>query len=265
MQRVLAAIDAEPGAEPVLEVARSIAELFDADVEALHVREGDAPAPRDLARRAGVRLQVSAGIPAEVIIDAARDPDVAAIVLGARRATTGRRPVARKALEVITQVSKPVVVVPPNIVHQARIGRMLVPLEGTSESSAAIESTIALAARRGIDVVVMHVHAPDAVPPFQDQSHHEGPAWKREFLARFMSAPHARVAVIESVGAASEHIAAESRGSDADLLALSWSQDLAPGHADVVREALMTSTMPVLLVPAISAAPRGDRDLAERA
>lgn len=85
----------------------------------------------------------------------------------------GPRPAGHVALEVITRVNKPVVVVPPDGTTRARIARVLIPLDGTDESSQAIADTIALARRRDVEFVVLHVHAPETVPAFEDQPHHE--------------------------------------------------------------------------------------------
>ena len=96
---------------------------------------------------------------------------------------------------------------------------------------------------------MLHVHTPDAVPAFQDQPHHAIPAWEREFASRFVSIPDARVEIIERVGSAADRVAAVARDTGADLITLGWSQDLSPGHAEVVRDTLAHSDVPVLLIP----------------
>ena len=249
MNRVLAAIDTSPCAPAVLATARSVAELFEAGVIALHVREDGAEAAFRVARHADVEVREAQGSPIAAIAAAAADPDVVVVVLGARGVHSGPLPAGRTALEVVTRVRKPVVVVPPDGTAGARIARVLTPLEGSGESSQAIAATIALARRREVEVVVLHVHAPDEIPAFQDQPQHAIPAWEREFAARFVVDGHARVEMIERVGSAEDHIVAAADDVDADLIALGWNQQLAPGRAQVVREALAHSTVPVLLVP----------------
>ncbi len=96
---------------------------------------------------------------------------------------------------------------------------------------------------------MLHVHSPETVPAFEDQRHHEVPAWEGEFVARFVSVPNAHVEVIQRVGVAADRIVAVACDVEADLIALGWNQNLAPGRAQVVREALTHSTIPVLLVP----------------
>lgn len=249
MKRVLATIDASPCAPAVLASALSIADLFEANAAAFHVRENGSDAVRHDALEAGIELHEATGAPIDAIAAAAEDPDVVAIVLGARGERDGPEPVGRTALEVITRVNKPIVVVPPGCAPRASIARVLTPLEGSDESSQAIADTIALANRRDIEIVVLHVHAPEAIPPFQDQPHHEVPAWEREFAARFVAVPRARVQMIQRVGTVANRIVATARDVDADLIVLGWNQDLTPGRAQVVREALAQSTFPVLLVP----------------
>jgi len=249
MKRVLATIDTSPCAQAVLASAPSIAELFEATAAALHVRENGSEAARHDALEAGIALREAAGAPIEVIAAAAEDPDVVAIVLGACGERDGPQPAGHTALEVITRVTKPIVVVPPGCAPSASIARILTPLEGSSETSQAIADTIALANRRDVEIVVLHVHAPEAIPPFQDQPHHELPAWEREFAARFVTVPRARVQMIQRIGTAADRIVAAARDVDADLILLGWNQRLTPGRAQVVREALAQSTTPVLLVP----------------
>ncbi len=249
MNQVLAAIDTSPCAPAVLETARSVAELFQAGVIALHVREDGVEAALEVARHADVTFREAQGSPIEAIAAAAADPDVVVVVLGARGVHSGPRPAGRTALEVVMRVSKPVVVVPPDGTAGAPITRVLTPLEGSGESSQAIADTIALARRRDVEIVVLHVHGRDEIPAFQDQPQHAIPAWEREFAARFVVDGHTRVEVIERVGSAADHIAPAASDVDADLIALGWNQELAPGRAEVVRAALARSAVPVLLVP----------------
>ena len=249
MTRVLAAIDTSPCAGAVLQTARSVSLLFEATVTALHVSESGSDAAPEIAHDADLELRQATGSPIEAIVAAARDADVVAVVLGARGLHGGPRPAGRTALEVITRVSKPVVVVPPDGTTGGTIARVLMPLEGTEASSQAIAGTLALLDRSDLEILVLHVHPMDAVPAFQDQPHHAIPAWEHEFAARFVSIPDTRVEIIERVGSAADRVAGVAHDTRADLIMLGWDQDLAPGHADVVRDTLAHSDVPVLLVP----------------
>ena len=248
MRRVLAAIDTSPCARSVLDTARSIAPLFDGAAVALHITEPDADTARALAGDADVDFEEIPGSPIEAIVDAAAATDVAALVIGARGTHSGRQPAGRTALAVIARVRKPIVVVPPCEASRAQVGRVLVPLEGTAESSEAIERALALADRADLEIVVLHVHTPQAVPAFQDQPHHANAAWQREFAARYVQ-QHRGAKIIQHVGAAADRVVPTAHDVDAGLIVLAWNQDLTAGRARVIRETLAESTIPVLLVP----------------
>lgn len=266
MRRVLAAIDESPCAGPVLDTAHAVADLFDARVLALHVREDGSPDTARDARRRGLELREADGEPVAAIAQAAEDPAVVAVVLGARGAHTGPRPAGHTALRLITQVRKPVVVVPPDGAGQEPITRILTPLEGSRSSSEAIAGTLALAERRALDILVLHVHTLDTLPPFGDQPGHEAASWEREFAARFVALPRASVRIVQRVGAAGDCVLAEAADAHVDLIVLGWNRDLSPGRARVVREALAHSPVAVALVGTAADSTRAgitaDRDVA---
>ena len=247
MRKVLAAIDNSAAATPVLATAAALARLYDARVEALHMGR-DTEAARSLARAAGVKLRILTGPTVRQLVMAAEhDEDVVALVVGARGLPLGRRPVGSTALALITEMKKPLVVVPPQA-HTDGIDRILVPLDGTRASAAALESTIQLARAGNAEVVILHVHHGASVPRFSDQPQHETQAWSVEFLARNCPFPQ-KVELKLRAGLPGENVLEVARTIDAKLIALCWSQVLLPGHAAVVREVLERSPIPVLLVP----------------
>jgi nucleotide-binding universal stress UspA family protein len=246
---VLAALDSNASGRPVLNTAIALADLFDSTVTCLHVREEAPSAAQDLARTAGIELREVSGDPVEQIVSATQDPDVAALVLGARGIHGGPQPAGHTALEVITRIPKPVAVVPPHAQPPEHIKRILVPLEGTSGDSQALDATIRFAHRRGLEVLVLHVHSPATVPAFSDHEPHATLAWEREFLTRHVSTPHDRITLLRRLGVPADDVVAVARETGPDLIVLAWSQDLAPGHARVVSETLAHSNVPVLLLP----------------
>jgi nucleotide-binding universal stress UspA family protein len=250
MTTVLAALGSDASAQPVLSTAIALAALLDATVVGLHVRENGASAAEELARAASVELREVRGSPIEQLVAAAQEPDVAALVLGARGVHGGPQPAGHTALDVITRVQKPVAVVPPHARPPEQLARILTPLEGTSESSRALDDTIKLAHRRGLEILVLHVHSPATVPAFSDHDPHATRAWEQEFLSRYVSTPHDRVTLLRRLGVAADDVVAVARETGADLIALAWSQDLSPGRARVVSETLAHSNIPVLLLPA---------------
>jgi nucleotide-binding universal stress UspA family protein len=246
---VLAALDSNASGRPVLATAIALADLYDSTVTCLHVREEASSAAPELAHAAGVELREVSGSPIDQIVAAAQDPDVAALVLGARGVHGGPQPAGHTALKVITRIPKPVAVVPPNAQPPQHINRILVPLEGTSESSQALEDTIGLAHRRRLEVLVLHIHSPATVPAFADHEPYATLAWEQEFLSRYVSTPHDRITLLHRLGVAADDIVAVARETGLDLIVLAWNQNLTPGHARVVSETLAHSDIPVLLLP----------------
>ena len=183
------------------------------------------------------------------IVDAAAQPDVAALVLGARGVHGGPQPAGSTALDVIARVAMPVVVVPPHAQPSGPFGRILVPLEGTRDSSQALAETVKPATRADLEIVALHVHTPATVPAFSDQPHHEIRSWEREFISRFAHGARDGATLIRRLGSAADDVVTVAHDAEAALIALAWSQDLSPGHARVVRHTLARSAIPVLLVP----------------
>jgi nucleotide-binding universal stress UspA family protein len=233
----------------VLGTAIALARVFDATAVAVHIRERGVGSPEKLATAAGVQLREVSGAPVEQLVATAGEADVAALVLGSRGAPGGPQPAGRTALEVITRVPKPVAVVPPDAHPPKRLARVLVPLEGTSESSRALDDTIRLAHRRQLEILVLHVHSPATVPAFADHEPHATQAWDQEFLARHLAAPHENVRLLRHLGVPADDVVAVAHETTADLIVLAWSQNLGEGRAQVVSETVAHSSIPVLLLP----------------
>jgi nucleotide-binding universal stress UspA family protein len=250
MRKVLAAIDNSPAAGPVLAAAGAVAQLFDAWLEAVHVCQNGHAVASHQADAAGLALTTVEGSAVESLAAAARAEDVAALVLGTR-GTPGGRPVGRTALEVIGSISKPVVVVPPSAVPRPRIGRVLLPLQGTPETTMAPAAALHLAADADVEVVVLHVLDEQSLPRFTDQPQHETHAWATEFLARYCPHGLRSVRLELRVGRPEEEILRVAEDTGADLIALGWNQQHAPGRATVVRTVLERGALPLLLIPVV--------------
>jgi hypothetical protein len=150
--------------------------------------------------------------------------------------------------QVAQQAAKPVVLVPAGPGNQPpRIRRVLLPLDGTARSAAAVAATAEQFALAGAELVVLHVFGPETVPRFWDQHAHAGQAWAREFLARYWALPGARLELRN--GSAAEHVVKVAGAEHTDVIALAWSQRLEAGHAPVVRRAVLDALIPVILVP----------------
>jgi hypothetical protein len=233
VRRVLAAIDSGASSPGVLAVTRELCLLFDAEMDAVHVVEGGDEAARELARRAGVGLRLLRGDPESVLATESDAPGVVAVVAGTRGARHGRRPAGHVALALAASVSKLLV---------------LVPLDGRRESALAVRDLLLAAAERQVEVDVLHVHAGDDLPPFDDHSTYGVEAWKREFVARHCP-PEAGVGAHTRVGIPEEEVLGLASERSSDLVVLAWGRDLSPDRARIVREALKRAVVPVALVP----------------
>jgi nucleotide-binding universal stress UspA family protein len=248
MRTVLAALDASAVARPVLETALGLAELTGATVEAVHVRDGPSETPEWLSARVGVPLHVLDGPVQDSLLTALADPATILAVFGARAIPGGRRPVGGTALRVLERANKPIAVVPPEAVGVSPrpFRRLLLPLEGSEQSSRPVAESLEPLIVGEVEVVVLHVFTAATVPPALDRPDRDLSLWGDEFMARFCP----RAARIElRAGAVGDRVADVCEDLDVDLVVLSWLQDSSPGHAAVIRDVLTRSHIPVLLLP----------------
>ena len=144
--------------------------------------------------------------------------------------------------------AKPVVLVPAEAQRRPRrIRRVLLPLDGTARSAAAVAEAAERFARGGAELVVLHVFDAQTVPKFWNQHAHASQAREQEFLARYCPLPGARLEL--GSGTAAEHVAKVAGDEQADMIALAWSQRLEPGRAAAVRRTILEAQVPVMLVP----------------
>jgi nucleotide-binding universal stress UspA family protein len=260
MRKVIAALDNSLAAPSVVATAGCLARLFDAEVEAVHVGEDHDRVPAAEAAAAGLQLRRLQGPTVSALVEAAEVDDVVALVLGTRRLPIGGRPIGATAMEVITSLLKPVVVVPPDAPRPRVFRRVLVPLEGTLSTSLAPKGLIELADDASVDIVILHVLDAATVPAFTDQPQHEARAWCEEFVARHCPWGVGRVGIEVRVGRREEQILATASEIGADLIALGWAQELEAGRAPTVRQILERGQTPVLLIPVHVPAPQDRRE-----
>ncbi|HEX2894635.1 MAG TPA: universal stress protein [Marmoricola sp.] len=178
--------------------------------------------------------------PDELVVEALAGENVELGVLGAGRPPGG-------CWRVIPRVARPLLVVPDGADPDAgRPRRVLAPLDGVPETAAGIAAMARRLVARGAEVSALHVFEPTTVPAFWDQAAHSHRSWTAEFLRRNL--PAARDLGLRRGDPAAEVLAELEAGFDA--LLLGWSQDLSPGRARIVREALTRGTVPMLLVRA---------------
>lgn len=248
MKTVLAALDASPAARAVMETARGIGDLMGADVEAVHVGRQRPETLETLTADHAVPLRLLTGSAEHALLDAVAAHEVVAAVLGARATPSGHRPIGQTALAVVERTRKPTVVVPPEAVGVAPrpFRRLLLPLEGSDESSRPIIDCLCPLIVTKVELVVLHVFTAATVPTMLDRPGRDLELLGDEFLSRHC--PYA-TRIEWRTGPVGARVTEAYGENDADLVVLSWSQDSSAGHAAVVRDVLGASAIPVLLLP----------------
>jgi nucleotide-binding universal stress UspA family protein len=142
---------------------------------------------------------------------------------------------------------RPVVVVPPGSHPPEHLRTALVAMEGTPGKARALQRSIEISTRAGLEIVVVHVHDEDSVPSFSDQVQHEAEAYATEFFARHLiGAPQMRLELRFGIPAIEVLAAIES--SQAELVAVGWPRSDDPRRGAVAKEILARSPVPVLSV-----------------
>ncbi|MBK5289418.1 MAG: universal stress protein [Acidimicrobiia bacterium] len=253
MTRILAVVDDSDTAPAVLATANALAEAVRATVEAIHVREDGTELIEEEARRAGMPLRVLGGDVVGEIVAASAAADIRTVVIGGRRRPDPLRPTGHIAFALLTRMTTSLVVVPPTAGTEIQLRRMLVPLDGTVATADRARTAIDLAEVAGIETIVVHVCDEDRVPMFTDQPHHETRAFADEFIERYV--PRAEVSLELRVGPPADEVLIAADALDVDLIAIVWGQILDPGHAQVVKELLARSHVPLLFLPLESPSP----------
>jgi nucleotide-binding universal stress UspA family protein len=245
--RTLVAVDAGPAAPAVARAGEALAVTLGAVVDVVHVAETASPPAAELARLVDAPVRVLRGDPVGRLLEEAADPDVAAVAVGAGQ--RGRqRPVGHVARAVLERASTPVLVVPRRQRRQLSTPprHVLVPLDGAAATTAPVLPIVDRLAAGGSAVTVAHVFDAAHAPAFVDHPAHQLEAWGREFLARYARTDSE---LVLRRGVPWREVLACAQQVDAELIVLGWSQQLTPGRASVVREALERAGVPVLLVP----------------
>jgi nucleotide-binding universal stress UspA family protein len=259
MTLLIAVSDARADRELVA-AARGLAKAAGWDARALHVREPGVPEPGS-AELEGLEFTVIDGEPVAAVTRLAAGEAVDALAFGLRCSAgllceLGMGHVAEALLE---GAVAPMLLVRPGMRPLTNLRRIIVPLEGSPSTSAAMTAADDALCARGREIVMLHVATGDApteagslpAPRIMDQEHYEWSAWQEEFTMRFSQCPEGgrhRVAV--RVGDPAKLIAEEARSGDAELIVLSWSGSFENGHGAVVKELLGTAPCPLLIVPA---------------
>ncbi len=166
--------------------------------------------------------------------------------------------------EVITRSPGPVVLVPPaRGLVPWHLRRILVPHDGTPTTAAAIGPAVALAARAGAELVILHVAQPATrrpgepgtmtVPRYIDQPQHEWPAWAREFMDRLCAMATADIELIRTrlaTGDPGREIARYVVEGEFDLVVIGWRGRLEGEKAATMKEVIREAGAPILILRA---------------
>jgi nucleotide-binding universal stress UspA family protein len=271
-RRVLVALDGSPAARTALPVARALAQQLGATVEVLHVTPH--PANEADVRRLlqldeePIELRIEVGGAAEGILRALDDPRVGLVVL----TTHGReiepdRLLASVATTVAARCNRPILLVRPEAAAaqpSRGVRNLLVPMDGTPTTTAALRPAARLAQRLGASIDLLHVvhdeQAPPAergsltVPYYVDQLHHEWPHWidhvKGLFgcLAGCPADVPVRLHLVQ--GEVGPEIAGFAARHGVDAVVLTRRSHLEHGRAGILRAVLAQTPCPALLVAA---------------
>jgi nucleotide-binding universal stress UspA family protein len=271
---VLLALDGSAAAATGLPVARALASQLGAGVEILHVAAEAMPATevrRLLRVDDTLDLHIAVGDAPTGILRALDDPFTSLVVLTTHGEDRAGRPLTSVAEAVAARTIRPLLLVRPEapgrIQHDGVLRRLLVPLDGTPTTAAALPPAVELASRLGAAIDVLHVVHPAqaatrergsvAVSRYFDQPHHEWCQWMRELsgLCHGVAAcpGDVRMQVHVSQGDVSAEIASFAAEHDADAIVLVRRSHLEAERAQVLRGVLEQTPCPVLLIAASAA------------
>jgi nucleotide-binding universal stress UspA family protein len=274
---VLVALDGSPAAVTALGWARVIARQLGADVGGLHVAAETRPEPdvwerlhRALRPGETLHIRTQPGDPGPAILEAAAEPatELLALTTHGREVMTDGR-LGRVATEVIVGATGPILVVRPEAMREKGllphpVRRLLVPLDGTPTTAAALAPAVALSRRLGAAIDLLYVagdrggrpveRGSICAPQYVNQAHYEWPAWASDVRDWFYSCCGQGPAAL-SVQAFCAHgevgptITQFAREHGEDAVALVRRSHLEPGRAPALRAVLEQTYCPVLLLP----------------
>ena len=270
---VLVPLDGSQPAAGQLAIGEAVARLYDAEVHVLHVSAA-AMTPAEVCDRVGLpeprpapeRVRHRAGDAARAIVDEARALGAAAIAMSSHGETGDPSAVAgHVTLAVLAATPCPVVVTRAFLDAGSQAKRIrdvrciLVPLDGTKEAARACEEAIALAARQGAQVRMLHViprtggrGRAGGFPRFADHAAYELEAWREEFarisLAGVAAREDVRSDVALRVGDPADEIVSFAESEDCDLVVVAWGGRMTPHRAVIVRKLLTAAPCPLMFL-----------------
>ncbi len=270
-RRILVVLGGSRSPVEAIAFGRGIAEAIHATLHGIFVWPWSV-APCEVARLleidpealASMVIEVAVGDVAERIAESSRASSVAFVVLPVDSDGPDACGLGDVAARALRESGSSVIIVRPGC-SSRRIKRILLPLDGTPSTAAAIAPAGELArlAAASLDVVMVgDVDLPTPVPvelgamvtpQYVDQPQHEWPAFSQELLARFLGAigccPRGVPArfFLRAGEPATEILRAASE-LDSDLIALVWRGDCEGDRGRVFRRVLRDAGLPVLVL-----------------
>ena len=209
----------------------------------------------------GLVLDVGIGDPAACLCAATRTQPVAFVVIAAVFDEGEPSGLSRVASHLIAEAQAGAVVVRPGN-PLGRIRRILVPIDGTPSTAAALSPAgeLARCAGAALDVVMIEDAARPlsaepgamATPRYVDQPQHEWPAFSAELVRRLLSAvahwpPAVPTRFLLGTGRPADEIHRFAVELEPDLIALVWHCAASP-HGLVFREVVRRTSVPLLVL-----------------
>ncbi len=224
----------------------------------------DVPGILQVPRHAfeGVVLDVEEGDPVGRLLEISDLHPTSFLIVGADPTSGDKLGVGAVATRAIEESNAPVLVVRPGVTAQLK--RILVPLDGTPSTAAALEpvTELARAAGASLDVVLVgeaqHAlqpmeHGAMAPPQYVDQPHHEWPAFSGEFVERFVHTighcpSDVPMRFFLGAGDPGEEILRYASTLGSDLAVLVWHGLASARHGAIFQSVVRRATCPVLII-----------------
>jgi nucleotide-binding universal stress UspA family protein len=257
---LLVAVSSEHDEISLVEHARALATAAGWELRGVHVNNGGGAGPAQPTEGPrGLEVLELSGDPVAELERIATEASVDALALGLSETAGGDESalghVTRALLE---QMPAPLLLVRPGMRKATNLKRLIVPLEGSPSTSAAMQHADDALCARGREIVMLHVvtrSTPDEpgsmpAPRIVDQEHYEWSSWQEEFCMRFSQCPEGgRHRVCLRVGEPAQVIADEARELDAELIVVSWKGSFAHGHGRIVQALIESAPCALLVVP----------------
>jgi nucleotide-binding universal stress UspA family protein len=269
--KVLVAWDGSNAASSALSAAKLVAAQLGAEVEALYVARDEQElkaqkkARMALARGLGVALRFETGDAASEIVRATDKPGILLVAL----TTHGRElePAYRLgsvAEKVVSRTTRPVLIVKPEGASEpGELKRLLVPIDGTPKTAAALHPVTELAAALGAAIDLLYVAGPDekatsergsmTAPRYVDQPQHGWPEWATEVIQRLAACcagcpEQVPLRFFLAKGDIGEEIARFATENRTDAIVLVRRSRFQPGRARIIRAVLSQTPCSAIIV-----------------